>query len=800
MECLHAFTRGIDEILRRRFAERITSQGYGDDLCLVAVGGYGRGEMFPHSDVDIMLLYSERADRSLIKAFERDAWDLGLAMGFVARTVGECIRILGDDCATDTALLESTHITGSVGLFTRLMDMAIRPFFRRRRKWFIDEMRKALIDGVYSTADTLYRIEPDVKNGICCLRDCQRIWWAERVAGESFGGQSRPFFQFMSREEQVQLTEGYAFLARVRSELHMLGGRRLDVLEVALQHDIAKSFGYAENGPAALMGDFFRTVTNVKQCILTFTEHVYEDVGWIGRLRSTLASFSAGKGLQVIDGVLHLRKNDERYRHDGAAWAMEVFATAATCRAEISTRLRNRLRETARTLQPKDFRRSGIEAIMCSLLSEKGRTGRIIQFMYETGILALLLPEFAPLSCRVEFDTYHEFTVDQHTLLALCAFDDLAKDSDQLVQRVYLRLENRRVLRLALLLHDVGKALEGDHCRSGAILAHSAAERLGFTKKEQRQVEFLVYHHLDLSELSLRREFEDETMRRFAETVSSRELLDMLYLLTVLDIRHVGSRTWTGWKATQLAELFSQVERYLVDAEEGSTDSGETIDYQHETMPEDRLTHQEWLDSLAPDELQIHAEPFTGFYRVTIVTYDRISLLSDLTACFVHAGLEIISAQVNTFTGNKIVDIFDVEPDEITRIPFDERMDRFRSAWKRVAAKTTTAADLVAQRLKSYPRKPVRHTLREPRITVNNTASPTATIIEINTTDRFGLFYTLVTALSSTNVNIGAARISTAIDEAVDVFYISDAEGKKVEDPQQCAAIEKVIAEGLSRT
>jgi [protein-PII] uridylyltransferase len=798
MECLHAYARGIDDLLRKLFSARITSQGGGDEICLVAVGGYGRGEMFPHSDVDIMVLYSERADRSLIKAFERDAWDLGLAMGFVARTVGECSRILGDDCATDTALLEATHITGSTGLFTRLIDLAVRPWFRRRRRWFIDEMRKALIEGVYSTADTLYRIEPDVKNGICCLRDCQRISWAERVAGESFGGQSRPFYQFMSREEQEQLTEAYAFLARVRTELHMLGGRRLDILEVALQHDIAGGFGYPQNSPAELMSDFFRAVTTVKQCILTFTEHVYEDLGWVGKLRSALASFSAGNGLQVIDGVLHLRRGDDRYRHNGAWWAMEVFTTTATCRAEISTMLRNRLREIARQLQPKDFRTGEIESAMCSLLSLRGRSGRIIQLMYETGILELLLPEFAPLACRVEFDTYHEFTVDQHTLLALCAFDDLVKDSDDLVQRVYLRIENRRVFRLALLLHDVGKALEGDHCRSGAILAGNAAERLGFSKKEQRQVEFLVYHHLDLSELSLRREFEEESLRQFAETVGSPELLDMLYLLTVLDIRHVGSRTWTGWKAAQLAELFTLVERFLHERQSGGNESGQTADYQQETMPEDRRKHQSWLETLRSGEMQLHSEAFTGFYRVTVVTHDRISLLSDIAACFIHAGLDIISAQVNTFPQNKIVDMFDVEPDGVTRLSFEERVERFHSAWKRIATEKTSAAAIVEQRLKSYPPKPVRHTLKKPKITVNNSASPSATLIEINTPDRFGLFYTLVTALSSTSNNISGARISTAVDEAVDIFYVTGDDGNKVEDTQQLTVIEKVIVEALS--
>jgi [protein-PII] uridylyltransferase len=453
-------------------------------------------------------------------------------------------------------------VTGSRALFDHLVGTVIAPYFKRSRKKYLKAMLTALDESTSTTTDTLLRIEPDIKNGICCLRDCQRLLWAERVGSGTCGGDRAPGSRFLGQEYRRSLEACATMLAKLRIELHMLCGRRLDVLEIALQPAVARSLGY-DGGPAALMGDFFRTVKTVRQCMRACIENLSAEFRPLNLLRSSIASFSAGRGLRMIDGVLHPdRRSVHRYDHD-VEWIISVFATALRCRAGIGMDLRNRIVEAARSLTPADFRTGPVEKIMCDILSAPSDAGRIIGLMFEMEILELLLPEFAPISCKVEFDTYHEFTVDQHSLLAMQAVDALAGESDPLAAQVYRRVTNLRVLRLALLLHDAGKALDGDHCRSGAIIVRNAAARLGFDADEQRLAEFLVYHHLDLSELSLRREIEDDSVRQFARTVRSRETLDLLYLLTVLDIRHVGSKTWTGWKAMQLADIFTRTESML---------------------------------------------------------------------------------------------------------------------------------------------------------------------------------------------------------------------------------------------
>jgi [protein-PII] uridylyltransferase len=795
MECVHSYAQTIDGIIRSAFTSRAGEHGGNDGLCVVALGGYGRRELWPFSDIDIMLLYRERSDRAVIKAFERDAWDLGLTLGFSARTLAECAALLGDDCATDTAFLESACIAGSGDLHIRLIDTVVRPYFKRRKRQFLKDLRSTLLDGTASTGDSLYRIEPDVKNGICGLRDCQRIAWAERVGTGTYRGNDRPGSRFVTWADRSRLDACYRSLTKLRIELHMTSQRRLDVLEVGLQPVVAESMGYAGGGPAALMGDFFKTVTTIRQCILACTEQIHDEQSMLRIVRSSFASFSAGKGLRMIDGFLHLEHRNGP--HDRTAlWIMTVFSTAMRCRAEIGMDLRNRLREVAQLLKPSDFRNSPLEKIMYEILSADHDAGRILGLMHETGVLELLFPEFAPLACKVEFDTYHEFTVDQHTLMALRAMDDLGSDEDPLIRKIWSRIGNHRVLRLALLLHDVGKAIPGDHCRSGTIIARNTAARFGLAAEEQHQVGFLVYHHLDMSELSLHRELEEGTVSQFVETVETRSMLDMLYLLTVLDIRHVGSKTWTGWKAMQLHDIFNRAEKMLARPQmhaKAGTLPGELDGYITETTLEDRHAHEQWLETLGANDMQLHTEPFTGFYRVTIVTFDRTSLLADIAACFIAAGLQIISARAHSLPDGKIIDEFDVEPEDATRLPFDERIARFQKSWELITIGTSTSLQIVTGRLRNYPRKPQRQVRSTPKVTFNNTDSSSCTIVEVHAPDRFGLFYNIVNALSSCNVNINAARISTEMDMASDVLYISDSEGDKIDNPGQLNMVETVI-------
>jgi [protein-PII] uridylyltransferase len=798
LDCLHDFSAAIDAIISTVFSR--IGEPHRQSLCVVALGGYGRGEMWPYSDVDLMLLYREGTDLDIIRSFERNVWDLGLIIGFSARTPSECSAILGDDYITDTALLEARSICGNPAMFHRLSEEVIKPFFRRRKRAFIDEMMSTLNAGLKSSDDTLYRIEPDVKNGICGLRDCHRIRWVDIVDSVLPNRSGAGKKNLLSSEERDLLEKCYTFIAGIRTELHTTGGRRIDTLEIALQPTIASAIGFLSGGAADLMKEYFNTVTVVRHCIMSLSEKVAAKRRTIGNIRSAIASFDVGNGLRVIDGFLHASGKSSSIKKD-AVWIMTVFTTAHSCNTGISAGLRNQVRDAARMLSSTDFRDQVVENGIAEILSAKTDSGRIVDLMHDTGVLGLVIPEFQPLTCRVEFDSYHEYTVDQHSLMALRALDDADKDDDRMVREVFSRMKNLRVLRLALLLHDAGKAIPGDHCRSGAILIRNAASRIGFNDEEQAQAAFLIYNHLKLSELSFRRELEDFSIQQLAEKIGTPEMLDMLYLLTVLDIRHVGSKTWTGWKSMQLEEIHSRIRSILLN---GPSDNwknrliNETDEYIAATIPEDRPLHEQWLKELGGKSIHLHTEKFTGFYRVSVVTRDRISLLADIAACFVSAGLNILSARINSFSGAGIVDVFDVEPDPVIVLGIDERMERFKASWDRLISGEVVSNEIVEARIKHYPRKPLRRIDTDPSVTFNVKDSPDRTIIEIQAPDRFGLFYTIVNAIGSKRININAARIATSADEAADVFYVTDATNDKITDPGVLEDLKKTLMAVLS--
>lgn len=794
IECLYEFSDQISQQFSTLFSDLCDEFGHSDGLCLIAVGGYGRGELFPYSDIDLLLLYKTDA-ASMIGAFERAAWDTGLLLGFTARTPDQCSQILGDDYATDTAMLESTFIAGDFLLFTDFIERILRPYFVRNRRKFLNEMRCALVQGIDSTVDSLYRIEPDVKNGICCLRDCHRLIWAEKVTQGIIGGKIKPDLFYLEQDDRQQMLQSYSFLAKIRTELHLLSKRRLDILEVGLQKIVAQSIGCADGSPEKLMGDFYRAVTVIRQSIFSFIEIIHRNRNFAGKFRSAFASFNAGNGLTCIDGILHIKKDCSQIENE-PLWILDTCISILICHAEPGLDVRNKLREITKQLTPIHFRNHLCETKFCAILADKRHSGRVIKLMHETGVLELLIPEFAPLAFRVEFDTYHEYTVDQHTLLAVRAFDDLVNDKDILIRSVFLRIVNRRVFRLALLLHDAGKACCGDHCRDGAIIALNAAARLGFSQNEQEQVAFLVYHHLDMSELSLRRTTEDDALRQFAETVGSHTMLDMLYILTVLDIRHVGIHSMTGWKSAQLAEIFNITDKLLNNLTNFNY-SSPIFNYTSSVLPEDRSMHSQWIANLSTEDMQFHIEKLTGFYRVTIITQDRLSLLADIAACFVAAGLQIISAQVYSLEAGNIIDIFDVEPEAMTVLSIEERRKRFITAWNSIENGNVTSYEIVKKKFDSYPRKINRQLQMKTSVKVNNHDSRNYTILEICSPDRFGLFYTIVHTLGNHHFNINAARIATSVDIAIDIFYIKDENEDKVTDKKRIDSLIMYIIDAL---
>ena len=527
-------------------------------MCLVALGGYGRGELCPYSDIDLLILHDEKKVAPEIASAIRFFWDIGLTMGCVVRTIDECSSIVGQDLATDTAYLENRFLCGNKELYLRLFHSFIEPYFAKKKKSFVKEMRRILHDELYSPETAVYRIEPDIKNGICTLRDCHRLLWAERVRVGLSSMNDLHARSYFTEAQTEQFCADYEFLIGLRSRLHRVYGRRIDILETSVQPDIAKLCGFGPEGAGKLMERFFKTVREIRLLLLSYLEKGPTGANVWTNLRKRVSAVEASPGIAMCEGIFF---TTDKYVESAIdpAWILTIFRQAMRYRATLSVALRNAIRGAAERLSQEDFKSQRVGALFREICSFDGPVGHVFQLMHETGTLSRIIPQFEDVVCKVEYDSYHEFTVDQHILLTLVAADDLSRSRDPVLAQLYAQCDSKVVLRLGLLLHDLGKAMPGDHVVNGAIIAETVCERLGLDDDESRRVRFLVYQHLTMSELCFRREPERHVLEEFAAIVGDVKNLDMLYILTVLDIRSVGRNTWTAWKAFQMDQLYKSV-------------------------------------------------------------------------------------------------------------------------------------------------------------------------------------------------------------------------------------------------
>jgi len=811
-ETTRAFTREVDNVLREIFAAVLTRSAPDEKVSLIALGGYGRRELCPYSDVDILVLHEEGRATEAIAEAVRHFWDIGLNMGCVVRTIHGCSTIMGDDFATDTALLESRFITGDPNLYEKLQNTVILPYFEKKKKTYINEIYRTLQEGLYSPEKSIYRVEPYLKEGVCCLRDCQRLLWAERVRNgtETFADLHLKAKYTLAQTEHLEAD--YAFLLAVRIALHQVCRRRMDVLETSLQPMVAETCGFGADGAGRLMEKFFKTVRRIRQILLSFLERDLSGRNIWRDVRKRVSANPLGPGIAVLDGIMFSTKSDDP-RIGTPLWLMEVFRQTVKHRATLSVELRNRLRHFVSHLGKMEFRSQPVGDACRDMLMSPEPVGQTIQMMHETRLLERLIPQFHQLNCKVEYDSYHEYTIDQHILLTLQTADEMASDPDVKIRQLYRSLKRRYLLRLVLLLHDIGKSQDGNHEQSGAIMAEDICERLGFREEESERVRFLVQHHLDMSYFSLQREPEDHNIEQFALALGDLEMLDMLYLVTIADIRSVGHHTWTQWKAFQLEQLYERTHSVLDKSELKFVSRKEELSppetpeatiiedsYRLSTSPEERHRHFQWLAAVDVTDVLLHYEPFSGFERLTVCGHDRMGFLSNMIGCLSSEGYNILSARVYSTTDGKVLDIFHLEPPTKPRLAPAIRIQNLYRKWRLLASGETSADALVMERIRKYPPEPIRIASPHPpvRVLLDNTASPLYTVMEIDTPDNFGLLHIIARCFSESRINIVSARLSTRVDQAVDVFYISDEQKRKITDRRQIERLKKRMRKVLT--
>ncbi len=806
-------------------------------LTLIAVGGYGRGEMAPFSDVDIAFLTPWKQTgwtEQVIESMLYTLWDLGLKVGHSSRSIDEMIRMAKGDLTIRTALLEARYVWGDQPLYDEASARFQAEVVAGTARSFVTEKLAERDARHKRMGDSRYVVEPNLKEGKGGLRDLHTLFWIGKYVHRVQTVAELVDKGLLTAPELRQFQKAEDFLWAVRCHLHIVTGRPEDRLTFDVQTEIARRMRYADRpGRSAVerfMQHYFLTAKQVGDLTGVFLAHLDDSMASKGR-RFTLAGFMRAprklSGFVLDRGRLALPA-DDWFRADPVR-LIEIFALADDHRLEIHPQAMRAANRDARLIDAKIRNDPRANALFMAVLTSKRDPETVLRWMNEASVFGRFVPDFGRVVAQMQFDMYHHYTVDEHSiraigLLARIERGDLREDHP-LATVIVDQLVSRRVLFVAVLLHDIAKGRGGDHSILGAEVAMRLCPRFGLSAAETETVAWLVAKHLLMSATAFKRDLSDyKTIMDFVEAVQSPERLRLLLALTVVDIRAVGPGVWNGWKRQLLGDLYEAAEEVLRLGHKQSGRSekiaakqaalGTALGWEaarFETYrkrypesywiaePDDILLRNAHIVSEAGDKpLSVSAEvyPARGATLLTVLTVDHPGLFYRLAGAIHLAGASIIDARIHTTRDGMALDNFLVQ-DPFGR-PFDEAA-RLKRLVGGVEDGLTRRANL-DERLIARPlaRTRAEAFAIQPNVLIDNKASNRYTVIEVNARDRPALLAALAYALFQSKATIHSAHIATYGERAVDTFYVTDLIGDKIEAPARLKALEKRLLEGAT--
>jgi [protein-PII] uridylyltransferase len=837
-------------------------------IALVATGGYGRGELNPISDIDILLLHDVEGFAAargrlppLLAALTGPGgliytlYDIGLKVGSSVRTVEDCVKAAGEDIQSKTALIEARLITGDAELFKRMQAVVLTRCIRG----FEDDYIAARVADQASRRTKLGNSpllqEPNIKNGCGGLRDYQNLLWMAFVKYRTRSLDDLRERELISATESKQLTTAYDFLLRARTELHYLSNRAADVLTKSVQPQVAHGLGYHDRSQSRrlerFMRDYYAHARNIDLITRTVEQRLallpeprrlpsIRDLLLTGRRR---VREQVADGFRFVDGVLYA--DTPRIFKDDRARLMRVFFHCQHRNLRLHPDLAARIRHDLNVLVDAAFLRDEhVRTTFLELLRQRGNVAPILRVMHETGFLGRYLPEFGRLTCLVQHEFYHQYTADEHTLMCVEKLDQLwhaAKPPLGSYAEIFREIEHPEVLYLALLLHDAGKAADnGDHASAGARLAQRVARRLGLDGITSHTLAFLVEHHLAMAQLSQRRDLDDASVvSHFAGLVQSRETLSMLTLHTIADSLGTSDKLWNGFKDTLLLTLHHRAREALAGGSEflrAEARQRKRLAEEVRELVDGRINDEEFaahFDNLPPRYFLIHTaadiaadlglahrfmarqleveekalepvvhwrdEPDRACSTVKVCTFDRAGLFSKVAGSLTAAGLNILSAQVFTRADGVVLDTFHVTDARAGSLVARDSREKFEATLGRALTEPVDLRPLIARQRAAAPSLHPWEGERIPTtVRFDNDISDSRTVLDIEAEDRVGLLHAVSQALSELGLDISLAKINTEKGAAVDTFYVTEVDGRKITFVERQHAIEAKLRAAIS--
>jgi [protein-PII] uridylyltransferase len=812
----------------------------GEHMAVIAVGGYGRGEMAPFSDVDLLFLtpYKQTAwSESVIESTLYILWDLKLKLGQSVRSIDDCLRLAREDLTIRTALLEQRFLCGDRAPYEELDGRLWQDLFRKTGPEFV-EGKLAERDARHERhGGSRYLLEPNLKEGKGGLRDLQTLHWISKYLFHTDTAWDLVEMGVFQQDEVQRFADAAKFIWAVRCHLHDLVGRAQEKLTFDWQVEIAARMGYNDHdgrmGVEHFMHTYFRQAKAVGDLTRIFSaaleaQHAKTQptISLLMRALSFRTTKPDGDDPFTVQAG-RLTTRDETVLQSDPLNILRLFREAARLDAQIHPMA---LRQATQSLDLVAGLQGDPKAaeIFLEMLCDPVNAEWLLRRMNETEVLERLIPEFGRIVAMMQFNMYHHYTVDEHTIRTIGVLNGIERQ--EAVEELPVATEilngewNRRVLYVALLLHDIGKGDKRDHSDLGAEMAADIAPRLGLSEAETEMVVWLVQHHLVMSDTAQKRDVSDpRTVADFARFVQSPERLRLLLVLTVCDIQGVGPGVWNNWKAQLLRNLYWDTRDVLTGGAEqatrahrvdharaefagqleGWTDAEVATElarhYPHYWLGLDQTTHAIFADLArnigdAPMASHYLADESRDATVACLYMGDHPGLFSRMAGAFALAGANVVDARTYTTNDGMATSVFWIQDSE-GRPYEDIRLPRLGKTIEKTLKGEVIARVALDERDTVKPRE--QQFTVPTRIVFDNDASDLYTVIEVNARDRLGLLHELTRSLADLNINIFSAIIATYGEHAVDVFYVKDLFGMKIRSKQKMEQVEKRLTDAI---
>ncbi len=831
-------TASADTLIQALYAEaraahpRALRTGY----AIIALGGYGRGQLNPKSDIDLLFLFDQvQKGDALTRSILHTLWDLRFEVGYSTRSVSDCVQASQEDVESLTAMLESRFLAGDTVLYDRFRTVMTTQFTGRKARGFVKQKIEERLRRI--TRSSVQLQEPNIKENPGGLRDAHTAGWILMAKRNKTAPQGFLDEHLLSKRAYRDYTQALGYVLRVRNELHFRTGKSHDILEHDLQPQIAEGLGYLDTDHEMGVEQFMRDYYTHARTVYQLTDLVCEKLGntsVANRALDLIVRRPLDDGAMLSHKQIQLPKRRSKFFEQDSHRLLSLFLDAQRFGARINHTAQQAIRDNLHLIDD-TFRSSPRAArIFLEILRSPSDVALTLRRMHDLGVLGAYIPEFGGLTCLVQYNQYHIYSADEHTLVTIRNLERMGRSPNLTAdlrpyRRLYNDLARRELLYIALLMHDVGKARRGtDHSVESARMSRTFLERISLPENQIKSVELLVAQHLSMSHISQRRDLGDEEMiADFAKQFQTVDDLRMLCLLTYADLSGVTETAWSAWKGQLLWELFIKTFHVLSGSEsteqdraleesipqileelEGRSDR-EAIETHIRSLPiryaqtvsgDEVAAHLDLIAQLETSSVAVSFTESGAFSEVTICTRDLPYRLSQICGVLATNDLNIFSAQAYTREDGIVIDTFQVTcPDGISEVE-PKRRSRVGSQLGTVLEGTTEIRELFDRHQARWSRRR-RSTHTVPtEIHVDNDISDQYTVIDVFARDEVGLLFRITEALSDFDFDISTARISTQADRAIDAFYVRHKVSGKVQNSTDIDTIRAKLLEKLADT